>query len=127
LPVCLAAQRRKALGSSPAHQSSAAQLNAFSQTLTKPTVLVLDNASIHKTAKILNHLEQWQQSNLYIFYLPPYSPHLNIAETLWRVMKGKWLEVKDYSSAQTLFVATKKCLSEVGITRTIRFSPFNIN
>lgn len=103
------------------------QLNAFSQTLTKPTVLVLDNARIHKTDKILKHLEQWQQRNLYIFYLPPYSPHLNIAETLWRVMKGKWLEVKDYSSAQTLFEATKKCLSEVGITRTIHFSPFTIN
>jgi len=103
------------------------QLNAFTQTLTKPAVLVLDNARIHKTDKILRHLEQWQQSNLYIFYLPPYSPHLNIAETLWRVMKGKWLEVKDYGSAQTLFEATKKCLKEVGITRTIHFSPFTIN
>jgi transposase len=103
------------------------QLEAFSQTLTKPTVLVLDNARIHKTDKILKHLEQWQQRNLYIFYLPPYSPHLNIAETLWRVMKGQWLEVKDYSSAQTLFEATKKCLKEVGATHTIHFSPFNIN
>jgi transposase len=103
------------------------QLEAFSLTLRKPTVLVLDNARIHKTRKILKHLEQWQQRNLYIFYLPPYSPHLNIAETLWRVMKGKWLEVKDYSSAQTLFEATKKCLSEVGASRTIHFSPFNIN
>lgn len=95
------------------------QLKAFSQTLSKPTVLVLNNARVHKTDKMLRHLEQWQQSNLYIFYLPPYSPHLNIAETLWRVMKGKWLEVKDYDSAQILFEATKKCLAEVGITRSI--------
>jgi len=103
------------------------QLNAFSQTLSKPTVLVLDNARIHKTAKILNYLEQWQQSNLYIFYLPPYSPHLNIAETLWRVMKGKWLEVKDYVSADTLFKAVRQCLADVGTKRTINYAPFTTN
>jgi len=100
------------------------QLEAFSQTLTRPTFLVQDNAPVHKTARILNHLEQWPHSNLYIFYLPPYSPHLNIAEALWRVMKGKWLEVKDYLSADTLFKAVRQCLSEVGTTRTIHYAPF---
>ena len=50
------------------------QLQAFCQTLSKPTFLVLDNAPVHKTDKIMRHLENWQQSNLYIFYLPPYSP-----------------------------------------------------
>ena len=103
------------------------QLEAFSQTLSKPAVLVLDNARIHKTDKILKHLEQWQQSNLYIFYLPPYSPHLNIAETLWRVMKGKWLEVKDYLSADTLFKAVRQCLAEVGTKHTINYAPFTTN
>jgi transposase len=103
------------------------QLKAFSQTLTKPTVLVLDNARIHKTDKILHHLQQFQQQNLYIFYLPPYSPHLNIAETLWRVMKGKWLEVKDYLSADTLFKAVRQCLADVGTIRTINYAPFNTN
>ena len=103
------------------------QLNAFSQSLNKPAVLVLDNARIHKTDKILKHLEQWQQSNLYIFYLPPYCPHLNIAETLWRVMKGKWLEVKDYLSADTLFKAARQCLTEVGTKHTIHYAPFTTN
>lgn len=101
-------------------------LEAFSQTLTKPTFVVLDNAPIHKTEQILRYFTHWQQRGLYIFYQPPYSPHLNIAETLWRVLKGKWLEVKDYLSAQTLFAATQQCLSEVGTSRTIQFSPFNI-
>jgi len=103
------------------------QFEAFSQTLSRPTVLVLDNARIHKTDKILKHLEQWQQNNLYIFYLPPYSPHLNIAETLWRVMKGQWLEVKDYLSADTLFKAVRQCLAEVGTKHTINYAPFTTN
>lgn len=100
------------------------QLEAFSLTICKPTFLVLDNAPVHKTAKIFKHFEQWQQRGLYIFYLPPYSPHLNIAETLWRVLKGKWLEVKDYLSADTLFKATKQYLSEVGSKRSVNYAPF---
>jgi transposase len=101
------------------------QLEAFSLTVHKPTFLVLDNARVHKTEKILRHFEHWQQRGLYIFYLPPYSPHLNIAETLWRVMKGRWLEVKDYLSADSLFKATQQYLSEVGTKRTINYTNFN--
>ncbi|WP_350480487.1 transposase [Bacteroides acidifaciens] len=26
---------------------------------------------------------------MFLFFLPPYSPHLNIAETLWRMLKGQ--------------------------------------
>jgi transposase len=29
----------------------------------------------------------WQERGLLLFYLPPYSPHLNIAEVLWRKLK----------------------------------------
>ena len=66
-------------------------LEAFSMTLYKPTVVVLDNASVH-TAKSLKHcLEGWQQRGLYIFYLPPYSPHLNIIERFWKELKEGWL------------------------------------
>ncbi|MDR2691740.1 MAG: transposase [Dysgonamonadaceae bacterium] len=26
-----------------------------------------------------------EQRGLFLFYIPPYSPHLNISETLWRI------------------------------------------
>jgi transposase len=48
------------------------------------------------------------------FLHPPYSPHLNIAETLWRVMKGKWLRPQDYTCTETLFHATNRALAETG-------------
>ncbi|MDR1645358.1 MAG: hypothetical protein LBS05_05990 [Tannerellaceae bacterium] len=35
--------------------------------------------------------------------MPPYSPHLNIAETLWRILKGKWIRPPDYVSTDNLF------------------------
>ena len=102
-------------------------LEAFSWTLNKDTFIVLDNARVHKTEKIQNRLHVWQQRGLYLFYLPPYSPHLNIAEALWRVMKGKWLEVRDYLAADNLFYAIKKCLNAVGKELFINYAPFNVN
>ena len=41
-------------------------------------------ASIHRSEKFNAKLGEWRQKRLRIFHLPPYSPHLNIIETLWR-------------------------------------------
>ncbi|MBD0365716.1 MAG: IS630 family transposase, partial [Flavisolibacter sp.] len=53
--------------------------------------------------------------------------HLNLAETLWRVRKGKWLKAEDYGSAEQLFYATNQCLKAVGNTGFINVSPFDLN
>ena len=71
-------------------------------------------------------LEYWQQRGLYVFFLPPYSPHLNLAETLWRKLKKEWLVPEDYLEKDTLFYATNRCLANVGKKLTINFSPFNL-
>lgn len=64
------------------------RLDMLSLSIHKPTFIVLDNASIH-TAKIIKaRIPVWQRRGLHLFYLPTYSPQLNIAETLWRHMKG---------------------------------------
>jgi transposase len=102
-------------------------LEGFSQRIEKQTVVVLDNAPVHKTRKLMDRREAWEQQGLFLFYLPPYSPHLNIIETLWRVLKGKWLQVEDYSSRLTLFEATRTCLKQIGIEYLISFSKFTLN
>jgi transposase len=68
----------------------------------KPTVLVMDNAPWHKSEKMLRRRKAWEEKELFIFYLPTYSPHLNLIETLWRKMKYEWLKPKDYLSKETL-------------------------
>ena len=68
----------------------------------RPTVLVFDNAPWHKSAKVLNKRTEWAQKNVYLFYLPTYSPHLNLIETLWRKIKYEWLQPKDYDSVGSL-------------------------
>ena len=47
--------------------------------------MALDNASIHKVKvhKVLNLQAYWQKEDC-LFFSPPYSPPLNIAEGLWK-------------------------------------------
>lgn len=103
------------------------QLEQLSLKIQKQTFVVLDCARIHTSKLIQACLEDWQQRGLFIFFLPPYSPHLNLAETLWRKLKKEWLRPEDYSEKDALFYATNRCLANVGRELTINFSPFNLN
>lgn len=74
------------------------QIDRFSLTLTRLTLIVLDNAPVHK--KMVNDYgECWEERGLFVGFLPPYSPHLNIVEILWKKLKYEWLDVRDYASA----------------------------
>jgi transposase len=89
-------------------------LDRFSFQVEKKTFIVLDNASVHRNAKIRQMRPLWEKRGLFLFYIPPYSPHLNIVETLWRIMKGMWLRPQDYVCADTLFYATNRILAAIG-------------
>lgn len=62
-------------------------IDDFCKYVKNPTVLVLDNALTHRSEKFLSSVERWMQKDLYIFFLPKYSPHLNLAETFLRKAK----------------------------------------
>jgi transposase len=61
------------------------------------------------------------EKGLEIFFLPNYSPHLNIREILWRFIKYKWLESEDYESYSTLVEAVEKIINNFGTEYTINF------
>ena len=67
------------------------ELKKLSSSIDKPTVVVMDNAKVHTAAKVKQAMEAWQKRGLFPFYLPPYSPHLNIAERLWKELKARWV------------------------------------
>lgn len=102
------------------------QLEKLSMSINKPTVIVLDNARIHTARKVKERLRDWQDRGLYIFYLPPYSPHLNIAERLWKELKSRWIKPADYCSAENLFYTVSLALTAVGKELFINFSKFTI-
>lgn len=58
--------------------------------LTQGQVLILDNASFHKSIEIRKLVESY---GCEILYLPPYSPDLNPIEKYWANMKAKIREV----------------------------------
>ena len=56
----------------------------------RPTVVVLDNASIHHAIEPEVH-ERWlREHRMQLFYLPPYSPELNLIEIVWKQAKYHW-------------------------------------
>lgn len=97
-------------------------LQQWADTLIKPTVLVLDNATIHQAKSFQQKIAPWQEQNLFIFFLPPYCPHLNKIETLWRKVKYEWLQPKDYTSLPILKAAIKAIFAQVGQRYTIQFN-----
>lgn len=51
-----------------------------------PVFLVLDGHPVHK-AKLVQDFVKAQKGRLKLFYLPPYSPHLNPDEQVWAHVK----------------------------------------
>ncbi|GAB4301670.1 MAG: hypothetical protein Fur0025_42070 [Oscillatoriaceae cyanobacterium] len=60
--------------------------------------MVIDRASIHTSDALINKLEEWDAAGLEIFWLPPYSPQLNLIEILWPLMKSESIQVDAYNN-----------------------------
>lgn len=100
----------------------AKSLDQYCAHIRKPTVVVLDNAPWHRSALIKQKIAEWRTRQLYVFYLPPYSPQLNLIEILWRKIKYEWLEPEQYASAATLKNAVLNIFDNLGDTFKINFS-----
>ncbi|MEH2300975.1 MAG: transposase [Nostoc sp.] len=60
------------------------------------TIIIHDNASVHKSHLARQQHRRWQQQGMYIFYLPLYSPQMNRIE-------DKWLHIKRDELAGQVF------------------------
>ncbi len=89
-------------------------VEALLPSLTRPTVLVLDNASVHRSKLIQQKRKEWKQKGLRLLFLPPYCPHLNLIESLWRMIKYRWLAPDAYQNFETLCQSVKDILAQVG-------------
>ena len=99
------------------------RLDVLSLSLRRLTVVVLDNASVHVKA-VKDRGCIWQERGLFVWFLPTYSPHLNIAEMLWRKLKYEWLRPEDYATLDILRFAVWAALKAVGNVLKINFAPF---
>jgi len=97
-------------------------VNEFVEQITHPTVLVLDNASIHKAHLVRDCQAGWAARGLTLLFLPPYSPELNKIELLWHRCKHYWIRPEDYASDYTLLERVDYVLKKIGSTYTITFA-----
>lgn len=87
-----------------------------------PTVLVLDNASVHRSKLVQAKRREWKQKGLRLLFLPPYCPHLNLIENLWRHIKYRWLGCEAYQNFETLCRSVTDILAQVGTKYQLSFA-----
>lgn len=97
-------------------------LCTFARQIKRETVLVLDNASIHHSHAFERARVEWERQGLYIFFLPVYSPHLNRAEVLWRILKAQWIDPMDYLTPDDLKYAVSQAMNAIGTILNINFT-----
>jgi len=96
-------------------------LDDFHTRIKQPTVVVIDNASIHHSGQFETKMKVWKEDDLYIFFLPTYSPHLNPIEILWRKIKYEWLPYEEIESQEELEQRLERILNEFGNEYIINF------
>ena len=89
-------------------------MDRFVAQTVKRTVVILDNSPIHKSKKFMAKIEEWKEKDVLIFFLPPYSPELNLIEILWRRIKYQWIPFDAYICFQNLKERLSYVLSNFG-------------
>jgi transposase len=79
----------------------------------KLTVIVMDNASIHKKAVAAGQWD-WLADWVWIWFLPAYSPELNRIEILWKKIKDEWLPWAAYHCFESLRTALQDIFENLG-------------
>jgi putative transposase len=70
-----------------------------------PTVVVLDNGSIHRSKETRAALPDLWRRGVYLYFLPPYSPELNAIEPAFRAIKHHHLPERRYATVPALLDA----------------------
>lgn len=94
-------------------------IDALSQDASRDqlTVVVLDNARFHTSTKVKEKQPLWEEQGVFLRYLPPYAPHLNPIEALWKHLKSFLLPRRCYNSIAQLKQAVLEALGILGAIR----------
>ncbi len=96
--------------------------DAFSETISKKTVVIIDNAPTHTSKAFNENIKKWEEKGLFIKKLPVYCPELNLIEILWRFIKYRWLPFSAYESFNDLITEVESILKKVGSKYQINFA-----
>lgn len=97
-------------------------LDLFSQQLERPALVILDNGPVHTSDEFADQLERWEEQGVYLKFLPPYCPELNLIEILWRKIKYEWLPLDAYENFKTMTRSLFEVLRSIGSKYRITFA-----
>ena len=83
------------------------------------TVVVFDNAPFHTSGKLKEQRAVWEERNVFLRHLPPYCPHLNLIETLWKRLKAFLLPRRCYDSLAQLKQVVLEVLDLLDAVRVV--------
>ena len=97
-------------------------MDQFAEMINKKTIVILDNATIHKAGKVMENKAKWEGKGLFLQFIPAYSPELNLIERLWLEFKHRWLDKPNYfDSEDSLVDAIDQVVRGIGTKYTINF------
>jgi len=85
----------------------------FVAQITKKTVVILDNAPIHKSILMSSKIKEWKQKGLLLQFIPAYCPELNYIERLWKHIKYQCLPVEAFKNLDSLNLHLEKVLKNI--------------
>ena len=94
------------------------------RTPNKEIVIILDNASIHKSKKVKNYLKG--HGNIHLFYLPPYAPEYNPIELFWKWIKAKVYGFSAIGGLKELISRFRKLVWHYNNGRLVKPIKFNL-
>lgn len=77
----------------------------------RPCVIVLDNYSVHHSHLVKERIPALKAAGVRFFFLPPYSPELNMIESLWRQIKHQDIPDRSYTAIEALQAAVENALA----------------
>lgn len=87
-----------------------------------PTVVVLDNGSIHRCKETRAALSTLWAQGVYLYFLPPYSPELNDIESVFRVVKHEHLPERRYATMPALLDAVHTAFATYEERRVAKYA-----
>lgn len=85
------------------------------------TILVLDKSSVHTSQVVKQKINDWKKQNLWIQFLPSYSPELNLIEIVWKHIKQHWIATADWLSLSKVREKIRYILQNFGVAYKIQF------
>ena len=76
----------------------------------RPLVVVVDNYQVHKSERVRAELPQLNAADVYLFYLPAYSPELSDIEAIWNDVKYHQLTERSHQKLGSLKRAVERAL-----------------